>query len=80
MDEREAIQQFMKEHNMKLHEAIKFAIRQFFFPQERTIPLNGKEAHVVEKGATPSENIIKIEGYPSAETAENIIKLGDYPE
>jgi hypothetical protein len=45
-DELTAIQKQMSELQMKRHELIKFALRRFLFPEESTVPLNGRHAHV----------------------------------
>jgi hypothetical protein len=82
LDEREAIAKFMEEHNMKMHEALKFAIRRFFFPEEHSVPLNGREAHLEEVSAqTPNhetEKTIKVE--PSEEDEDVFAGLIDKHE
>lgn len=42
-DELERITELMKNYNMNRHQIIKLAVRRFLFPQEQTVPLNGKK-------------------------------------
>lgn len=79
-DEREAIQQLMKEHNLKKHQVLKLAIRQFLFPQEQTIPLNGKEAHVVPAQLPNYETAKTITVEPSEEDEDVFAELIDKNE
>ena len=44
-DEITAIQKEMSELEMSRHELIKYALRRFLFPEERTRPLNGRHVH-----------------------------------
>ena len=44
-DEVAAIKKEMPELEMSRHELIKYALRRFLFPEERTRPLNGRHVH-----------------------------------
>lgn len=58
-DEVDAVSSLMQTYHMNRHQAIKFALRRFLFPQEQSVPVNGKGIIVDSK---PVEKRIVIRG------------------